>query len=368
MTKKSADGQSRKLGLREFVLAIVLMVGVWAAQRFLGGGFLAPSSAIESEPSGGLQVLFTSPRYPDEESYHSDGLDEKLATAIDAAQQTVDIAAFEFDLERVADALVRASQRGVQVRVVVDSDYEDEVGLIILRGADIPIVTDDRDPFMHNKFVVIDSHLVWSGSWNLTDNGTYRNNNNVLIVESKNLADNYTAEFDEMFEEQAFGASSPDQTPHPQIDFNGVLVENYFESEGQVSARIVELVASAESSVYFMAFAFTDNDIAKEMVSQARAGLDVRGVMESRNANGQGSDFESMLQSGVDMLKDGNPYAMHHKVIIVDEAIVITGSYNFTASAADKNDENVLIVHSPELAAQYLAEFERVYQQAKAAQ
>jgi phosphatidylserine/phosphatidylglycerophosphate/cardiolipin synthase-like enzyme len=58
---------------------------------------------------------------------------------------------------------------------------------------------------------------------------------------------------------------------------------------------------------------------------------------------------------------------MHHKVIILDGSIVITGSYNFSASAAEKNDENVLIIHSPEIAATYLEEFERVVQQAEEA-
>ena len=52
---------------------------------------------------------------------------------------------------------------------------------------------------------------------------------------------------------------------------------------------------------------------------------------------------------------------MHHKVVIIDGASVWTGSYNFTRSAEEYNDEGVLIIHSPALAERYLAEFERVY-------
>ena len=66
------------------------------------------------------------------------------------------------------------------------------------------------------------------------------------------------------------------------------------------------------------------------------------------------------------MRLDGNPLNMHHKVIIIDESVVIFGSYNFSRSAEERNDENTLIIHNPELAAQFLAEFERV--QAKAQQ
>ena len=56
---------------------------------------------------------------------------------------------------------------------------------------------------------------------------------------------------------------------------------------------------------------------------------------------------------------------MHHKVIIIDSKIVILGSYNFTRSAEDKNDENTIIVHDPTFAGQFLIEFERLYEQAQ---
>ncbi|MCL6441703.1 MAG: FAM83 family protein, partial [Thermoleophilum sp.] len=68
----------------------------------------------------------------------------------------------------------------------------------------------------------------------------------------------------------------------------------------------------------------------------------------------------------VDVLQDGNRYLMHHKVIIIDERTVVFGSYNFSASAQE-NNENCLIVDSPELARQFVAEFNRVYDKAAAA-
>ena len=63
--------------------------------------------------------------------------------------------------------------------------------------------------------------------------------------------------------------------------------------------------------------------------------------------------------------QDGNPGLMHHKVIIIDRSIVITGSYNFSASAEEVNDENLIVIFSPDIAAQYLAEFMRIYAQAQ---
>ena len=68
-----------------------------------------------------------------------------------------------------------------------------------------------------------------------------------------------------------------------------------------------------------------------------------------------------MSAAGLDVRLDGNTGKMHHKVIIIDESILITGSYNFSRNAETQNDENVLVIHNPELAARFLKEFERVY-------
>jgi phosphatidylserine/phosphatidylglycerophosphate/cardiolipin synthase-like enzyme len=57
---------------------------------------------------------------------------------------------------------------------------------------------------------------------------------------------------------------------------------------------------------------------------------------------------------------DGNKYTMHHKVIIIDSSIVVTGSFNFTKSADTSNDDNVLVIYDPSVAQQYLDEFNRV--------
>jgi phosphatidylserine/phosphatidylglycerophosphate/cardiolipin synthase-like enzyme len=56
---------------------------------------------------------------------------------------------------------------------------------------------------------------------------------------------------------------------------------------------------------------------------------------------------------------------MHHKVLIIDGRTVVTGSYNFTANAERRNDENVLVIHNPQIAAQFLEEFHRLYDQAR---
>lgn len=362
----STPKKKHSFGWKELLISLFLMIAVWAGVDLLGPG--GSSKPIEVSEEANLQVFFTTPHYPDRPTDRRGGMDERLAAAIDNAQKSVDVAAFEFNLVNVTDALIRAHQRGVRVRLVTDSDYADALGPTRLLEVQVPVVFDNVQPFMHNKFVIIDGKQVWTGSWNLTTNGTYRNNNNIVIGDSKLLAENYTVEFEEMFVDKKFGVTSPNNTPYPQIEIKGVQVENIFEAEGNATARMIQLVKEAKSSLDVMAFVFTDDDIASAIMARHRAGVPVRMVVETRNLDAAGSDVAAFRQAGIDILPDGNPYMMHHKVIIIDQAVVITGSYNFSSNAANYNDENVLILHSAEIAGQYREEFERVYEQAKAAQ
>jgi phosphatidylserine/phosphatidylglycerophosphate/cardiolipin synthase-like enzyme len=322
-------------------------------------------------PSGGqwyTALYFTVPQYPDKPEDHHGGIDEQLVAGIQKAQQTIDIAAYDFDLENVAEALVAAQERGVQVRFVTDSDNVDEAGIKILKKAKIKVVEDDRGAIMHDKFIVIDGYQVWTGSWNLTANGTYRNNNNVIVINSPRLAENYEAEFDEMFADKEFGPNSPADTPHPVLTINGVQVENYFAPEDDVSEKVAARLEEAQKSIYFMAFSFTDDRMGRVIADKAKAGLAVGGVFEARGSDTEYSEYGRMRRRGLDVLVDGNPYILHHKVLIIDEKVVVLGSYNFTQNADESNDENVLIVHDSGLAARYLEEYHRARALAESAQ
>ena len=107
-----------------------------------------------------------------------------------------------------------------------------------------------------------------------------------------------------------------------------------------------------------MIFTFTDKDLADAIIDRNRAGVDVMGVIENRGAS-QGS-LVPLACAKVPVKVDGNKYTMHHKVIVIDNSIVVTGSYNFTNSADMENDDNVIIIYSSAIAQQYLDEFDRV--------
>jgi phosphatidylserine/phosphatidylglycerophosphate/cardiolipin synthase-like enzyme len=168
-----------------------------------------------------------------------------------------------------------------------------------------------------------------------------------------------------MFDENEFGPRSADDLPDPTLTIGGAEVELCFSPSQGCSRLIEETVTTAEESIHFMAFSFTDTEIGNAMIERAEAGVDLTGVFESTGSQTRFSQYGVMQQAGLDVYTDGNPYAMHHKVIIVDERIVVFGSYNFTANADDSNNENLLIVDDPDLAAAFEAEFQRVLELAR---
>lgn len=310
------------------------------------------------------QLYFTPTTCPPEED-RTGGIDEIIGADMERAEESVDIAAYDFDAPPMINALVDLNDRGVVVRVVTDTDNADQASIEKLRDNGITVIEDERSALMHNKFVIIDHRYVWMGAMNFTTNDVYCNNNNTIRIDSTELAENYTTEFNEMFEEQKFGPRSPDNTPHENLTVGGVELENYFASEKKLLPLIASEVETAQSEILFMAFSFTGEEVGEAMLAKANDGVTVRGVFENTGSNTQYSYFPPMKEAGLDVRQDGNPRNMHHKVIIIDRQMVIFGSFNFTDSANDSNDENVLIVHDPTIANLFVQEFERVYAEGK---
>jgi phosphatidylserine/phosphatidylglycerophosphate/cardiolipin synthase-like enzyme len=329
------------------------------------------ASPIATEVSSGatinrLQIYFTDPTAPRARDYRG-GPDAILASEIDQARLSVEVAAYSLTLWSIRDALIHAHQRGVVVRMVMESDNMDTPEVQKVLDAGIPIVGDQHEGLMHNKFVVIDGLVVWIGSMNFTVGGAYRDNNNLVRIQSGKAAEDYSSEFEEMFLHHLFGPDVIINTPYSKFDLDGTPVEIYFSPDDKVEERILALIQNAQESINFMAYTFTANEIGDAIIQKAQAGVSVVGVMDgSQIAASQGTEYDPFIQAGLDVRLDGNEVGlMHHKVIIIDKSIVITGSYNFTASASDINDENVVIIFSSVMAAKYLEEFQSVFGQAQ---
>ena len=196
------------------ILSILVLLAVAAVVAFVvlrtepeDEAVVTPPAAPPERIGDWIEVYFTTPQPQGRPSPSgSPGrLDERLAATIDGAQRTVDVAAYDLELDNVADALIRAHRRGVRVRLVTDSDNTKNEPFKRVSMAGAPVVEDNRGPIMHHKLVVLDGERLWTGSWNFAPGDTFRHNNHGVLIRSRELAENYTAEFEKMFTGRRFG-------------------------------------------------------------------------------------------------------------------------------------------------------------------
>ena len=267
---------------------------------------------------------------------------------INAANDSVHCAIYDINLKNVINSLSQKS-KSADVKVVMDNSNNH--GQIKGDG----VKEDSPNQLMHNKFCVIDKKLVLTGSFNPTDNDNSKNNNNVIVIYSKTLAENYEDEFNEPWHGTFSGGS---KVKHPIIYLNEMEIENYFCLEDNCASHIADLIKNAKKSVYFMDFSFTNNEIADAIISKKN--LDTRGVVDAGQSSNKFSQLKRLQENGIHVIKDKNKYKMHHKVFIIDNETVATGSFNPTASGDEKNDENVIIIHDKNITSDFLGEFDSI--------
>jgi len=329
---------------------------------------IVPPNNVTPLPNNGTwEVYFTDPINMKDPTQWQNSIEGRLIEKINTAQASIHIVSFEFDLTPVAQALIAAHQRGVDVRWVTDdesgleADEEPDRGqFAMLTDAGIEVRADTRSALMHNKFWIFDGQTAWTGSTNITTSGVFQQNNNTIVIHSPEVAAIYEREFQEMWDGQ-FGPKSPSTADQQSTVVNGIPIQIYFSPEDKVMDRIIPIVSSAQSNIRFLAFSFTDYPLAKAMIDRSAAGVDVAGVYEKLGSETDSAEMKTFLCARVPVRQDGNPKFLHDKLIIVDNHIVISGSFNFSSNATDNNDENVMIVDNAEIANLYMQEFGRIW-------
>lgn len=149
------------------------------------------------------------------------------------------------------------------------------------------------------------------------------------------------------------GRSAP--PPDPPIS-----IKTYFSPGGKCTDQIVALIGSATKSVHVLAFSFTSDPIAKALVdAAARPGVEVQVILDHGRSNERGSELGTLTAARVPVWLDKKHHEAHQKVIIVDDATVEVGSFNYSGDAETRNSENVNVIeNAPETAALYEANFQ----------
>lgn len=305
----------------------LLMLCIITCIIFIGVFVYALCYQSIPEEEGAIEIYFCP----------ADNCEQKLLNKIQTAE-IIHCAFFDIDIPEIITALEEKN-----ASVVIDADNK----------ADILFKADTRSAYMHDKFCIFDSKEIFTGSMNPTMHDATKNNNNILFLNSAYLAKNYEDEFQAMWKGN-FGTDA--KVKYPKVKINNILIENYFCPEDQCEQHIADILKNAQSSIYFMHFSFTSDVLGNIILEKSRI-IDVRGIFE-KSQNSQYSEYEKLSQFSV---LDNSSGLLHHKVFIIDNETVITGSMNPSKNGNENNDENIIIIHSQDIAELYVEEFSRLY-------
>jgi phosphatidylserine/phosphatidylglycerophosphate/cardiolipin synthase-like enzyme len=140
----------------------------------------------------------------------------------------------------------------------------------------------------------------------------------------------------------------------------GVIKAICFSRVEQCDNLLINLISQARKSIYVAIYSFTRDGLTRALIDAKNRGVEVKVIMEEENAYGQGSEYRMLKEAGVDIRLDGNPALMHHKFMVVDGEIIVTGSYNWSTAAEDKNDENFVVIRDRSVAERFMQEFNRL--------
>jgi phosphatidylserine/phosphatidylglycerophosphate/cardiolipin synthase-like enzyme len=135
--------------------------------------------------------------------------------------------------------------------------------------------------------------------------------------------------------------------------FEADIIQVCFSPHGGCEQAIIKQLANAKEEIKIQAYSFTSAPIAKALLDAHRRGVSVEIILDKSQKKQRYSSYTFFKNQGIPVLIDAAHAIAHNKIIIIDQQIVITGSFNFTKAAESKNAENVLIVKSKKLAEIY---------------
>jgi hypothetical protein len=187
----------------------LLALGLVACQPARDGVPSLDTSALQGAmPAGGtVGAVFTSPgaRPGDEVDPY---IDETFIQLLEVATASVRVAVDRLDHPGMQEAILEAWDRGLDVQVVADADNDKYSGFDLLEGAGVPVIWQPAGaPEMHNKYVIVDEAVVWTGSLSMTTTDLLYNNHASIVLADEALAAVYRSDFDQMFVEGRFGVA-----------------------------------------------------------------------------------------------------------------------------------------------------------------
>ncbi len=319
--------------------------------------------------------------------YVNQALDDTLIAYINRAQISIDVAVYNYSqsagISNIATAINAAYNRGVNIRWIYNSSSSNS-GVALLDPAINTLGSPSGANYtiMHNKFMIVDAAstnpleaIVWTGSSNWGDQQFNDDENNVIIIQDQSLAQNYTIEFNEMWggsglspnlTNSKFGSFKTNNTQH-QFTIDGKNVELFFSPSDGTSTEILQSINSANQSLYFGIYTFTESTLANAIVNKIQNNnVYALGIIDQFSISYQPYSILSPVMN-TNLIVYNQTSIYHNKMLIVDPCLpnsdpqVVTGSHNWSISANTQNDENTLIIHDDTITNIYYQSFYQDY-------
>lgn len=318
----------------------------------------------------------------------------RLIEFISETQRSLDCAIYDLRHPHVLAALQEVARTGRRLRIAYDASAERAGGLTgdpkpggteaALNAAGLlPYATPvhNSSHLMHNKFLIRDGVTLWTGSANFTVGGLERQDNNCLTLRDQGIIAQYGAVFTDLLSGEhdhtrRRASREAERVQAIQALQAGQLrvTSAYFApAEGEQIEQVIIRALNAARRVRVMAFLIGDPGILKALARFASPAADVRGVIDPHGMQDV-LRYRHVEDAAFWFMRDRrfvaapshpfNPHTeqdfMHNKVLIIDDHLVVTGSFNFSENA-ELNDENTLILNSAQVAAAYTSYFDRLY-------
>lgn len=272
----------------------------------------------------------------------------------------------ELENVNIAKALIRAKQRRVRVRVVLEQNYlrtgrisqnpwsqtgtnEDnrQIHDAILR-ANIDVKCDYNSNIFHQKFIIRDGKAILTGSTNYTPTGTNANLNHVVTIKDEKIAAVYAQEFREI-QQGHFGKLKEGHDPIPKTAVvSNIPIKVLFAPDHSPEMEIMKQMLKARERIDFAIFTFSKSSgIDDTMLRLLDMGMNINGAFDGKQGAQDWAPVKELAARGANLWRvpKGNGVGkLHHKLMVLDDQVVIAGSFNYTGPANRLNDENIIIL------------------------
>lgn len=220
----------------------------------------------------------------------------------------------------------------------------------------------DLNPkIFHQKFIVRDyrnnrsqgSPALLTGSTNFTPTGVHHNLNHLILFHDYRICRQYQDEFDEI-RDGTFGSVRNRHDGEPKtVNIEGVPVRILFAPDHSPDLEIVKQMLKCETRLHFAIFTFSGSSgIDDAMVMLRAANRQIRGALDPAQGRQWWAATDWLHQRGIEVYLPDKTLIpglgkLHHKLMVIDDAITVAGSMNYTAPANDYNDENIFVLGSP---------------------